>query len=89
MWLPFPFVEKLTTGNSVEDIPTHMSILQHVGGQKEEFDVETKPIMEAIAPPSDASELDIERLTWGTRFALQQWAKWNANNKLSTNNSKL
>ncbi len=89
MWLPFPFVEKISTGNSVEEIPKHISVLQRIGEKNEVFAVETKPIMDAIAPPSNATELDIERLTWGTRFALQQWIKWNVNNKASVNNAKL
>lgn len=88
MWLPFSFVEKLSTGHSVEDIPTHLSILQHIEGKNEKYSVETGPIVEAIAPPPYSTQLDIERLTWGTRFALQQWMKWNQN-KTNANESKL
>lgn len=88
MWLPFSFVEKLSTGHSVEEIPKQLSVLQHVGGKNEQYSVETAPIVEAIAPPPDSSFLDIERLTWGTRFALQQWMKWNQN-KTNEYGSKL
>jgi hypothetical protein len=87
MWLPYPFVEKLSTGNSVEDLPKYLSILQNVNGKNENYSVDTGPIVEAIAPPIDSTQLDIERLTWGTRFALQQWMKWNVNKK--PNESKL
>lgn len=87
MWLPSPFVEKLSTGNSVEDIPEHLAVIQHIEGKYHQFTVETGPIVKAIAPPPESTLLDIERLTWGTRFALQQWVKCNVNNKM--NESKL
>ena len=77
MWLPYPFVKKISTGYSVEDIPEYLSVLQNVDGKNEKYCVDTGPIVEAIAPPINSTQLDIERLTWGTRFALQQWIKWN------------
>lgn len=89
MWLPFSFVEKIATGNSVEDIPKHVSVLQLLGDKNEQFEVDTEPIVEAMAPPPNSTPLDIERLTWGTRFALQEWVKWNSSKKLNVNDSKL
>lgn len=89
MWLPHSFVQKLSTGKSVEEVPDHLSVLQNVEGKHEMFEIETAPIVQAIAPPLDSTELDIERLTWGTRFALQQWVKWNTIEKTNGNDSKL
>lgn len=89
MWLPFPFVEKLSTGNSSQEIPTKISVIQHVEGKLEYFQIDTDPIVKAVAPPADSTQIDIDRLTWGTRFALQQWTKWSIKNKLNTSDSKL
>ena len=89
MWLPFPFVEKLTTGKASERIPEELSVVQAVEGKQVSFKMATDPIVKAIAPPAESTAIDIDRLTWGTRFALQQWMKWNLEKKSNTNDSKL
>lgn len=80
MWLPASFVEKLSTGNSVEEIPQYLSVVQQTEeGKKNEVQIEAEPILQMIGPPPNSSQLDMERLSWGTRFALQQWTKWDRN----------
>lgn len=87
MWLPGAFVEKLSTGRStVEPVPDFLTILQQSVDQNgqtttEEVNIEAGPILQAVAPPPDSSPMDIDRLTWGTRFALQQWTKWDCKNR--------
>ena len=76
MWLPTSFVEKLSTGHSsVGIVPEHLTILQHTvddNGDKgtQEVQIESEPILKAVAPPPDSTQMDIDRLSWGTRFAL-------------------
>ena len=87
LWLPYAFVEKLSTGNTVEEMPEFLSVLQESDGTMSQVQVEAAPIVDMIAPPPNTPQLEIERLSWGTRFALQQWVKWSRNSIGS--NSKL
>lgn len=88
LWLPYAFVEKLSTGHTIEEIPEFLSILQESGGEIQRVQIETAPIVDMIAPPANTPVLEIERLSWGTRFALSEWVKWNRNPNGSSN-SKL
>ena len=77
MWLPIPLVEKIATGISGEEAREHVSVfLRNTDGIPEEVEIETRPIIEQAAPPPGATVMEVERLTWGTRFALQRWVKW-------------
>lgn len=82
------FIEKISTGQAVEEIPTHLSLIQQIDGGTQEIPFETAPVLSAIAPPPDATAIEIDRITWGTRFALQQWLKWIKSDTLN-NSAKL
>lgn len=82
------FVEKISTGNASVDIPTTLSLIQQIDGSAVEVPFETGPVMNALAPPPNATAFEIDRLTWGTRFALRQWVEWMRSTNPSSN-SKL
>ena len=48
----------------------------------EDVEIPTATIVENLALPENATATDVERFSWGTRFALQQWTRW-----ISLNNS--
>lgn len=76
IWLPPAFVERMSQGSSVEDLPKHLSVIHQVDGQSQVMLVDAEPLAEAISPPPNSTEFDLERLTWGTRFALRRWIHW-------------
>ena len=88
IWLPQPLVEKITTGVSSEKLPNNVCLFRmDLNGQLEETEIDTDPIVNKLAPPANSSLMDIERVTWGTKFALKQWIKWNE--EMKSNGSKL
>jgi len=83
MWLPFSLVEKISTGRTGYELP-HVVYMTKQESEKPAEDVEipTATIVENLALPENATATDVERFSWGTRFALQQWTRW-----ISLNNS--
>lgn len=88
MWLPFSLVEKISTGHTNDKLPSNLYLMkQGLEEPAEEVEIPTAGIIENLSLPENATPVDMERFSWGTRFALLQWVKWIKN--LKSSDSKL
>lgn len=88
MWLPLSLVEKISTGHTNNELPRNLHLMkQGLEEPAEVVEIPTTGIIQNLGLPENASPVDMERFSWGTRFALQQWVKWTVS--LKTSDSKL